>query len=454
MEALTRLSRYEGPARALPSRPQFPVLPPLLSFPQEEIEQCVSLIVAELTRRGINNPWRLAYQSRVGPVEWLKPYTDATIREMGSDGVHALVAVPISFVSEHIETLEEIDCEYRELAEESGIHGWARVPALGVNETFIDDLADAVLEALPFVGSVAQAQAAGQYQSGGLDPLVRQLGNWGGDSAVVCLSLMLRGCAPGSARLCRACVPCLVPRGSFRSRIRPELKLTLGRPSPAGSGPAWERRGPPRHVRPEAPRDPLSHRHLAVGVDALRGDLERALRDDGDARAAGVGGDHGEGDPAPAGDHPARVVRVGRGGAGGRGILRFGGGGLGPGFWGGASRWLLRRRDGGTFRRLRGARAVILVEGGRARPAGIERGAARSCGRPGMRADAHKCPAATACKQQQHGNRRVRLIGASQGGGGQGGQPLFCRLLLVGGVRNIYRSFIDRHLRLFEVGDS
>lgn len=55
----------------------------------------------------------------------------------------------LSFVSEHIETLEEIDCEYRELAEESGIKQWARVPALGLDGRFIDALADAVIEALP-----------------------------------------------------------------------------------------------------------------------------------------------------------------------------------------------------------------------------------------------------------------------------------------------------------------
>lgn len=177
-----------APAADERARPPIPHKPTDVS--QEEIEQCVSLIVAELKRRGIQNPWRLAYQSRVGPVEWLQPYTDATIREMGSEGVHALVAVPISFVSEHIETLEEIDCEYRELAHESGIEGWARVPALGVNATFIDDLADAVLEALPFVGSVAQAQAAGLYPSGP-DPLVR--------SSPPCIPSR-RSCAPERLR--------------------------------------------------------------------------------------------------------------------------------------------------------------------------------------------------------------------------------------------------------------
>ena len=57
-------------------------------------------------------------------VEWLRPYTDDAIRELGQQGVKSLLAVPISFVSEHIETLEEIDMEYRELAEDSGIRHW------------------------------------------------------------------------------------------------------------------------------------------------------------------------------------------------------------------------------------------------------------------------------------------------------------------------------------------
>lgn len=75
-------------------------------------------------------------------------------RNLARDGVQGLLAIPISFVSEHIETLEEIDMEYRELAEESGIAEWQRVPALNTNKAFIDDLADAVLEALPYVGSM------------------------------------------------------------------------------------------------------------------------------------------------------------------------------------------------------------------------------------------------------------------------------------------------------------
>ena len=116
---------------------------------QSEIEACVSLILQRLQRDlGHANPHTLAYQSRVGPVEWLKPYTDDALRQLGSDGVQDLVVVPISFVSEHIETLEEIDLEYREIAEESGIHHFLRVPALDTDPTFITGLADLVVAAL------------------------------------------------------------------------------------------------------------------------------------------------------------------------------------------------------------------------------------------------------------------------------------------------------------------
>eukprot|EP00250_Pteridium_aquilinum_P002661 c12885_g1_i1 orf=251-1678(-) len=115
---------------------------------KEEMEKCVKLVMTELKKRGIHNKHALAYQSRVGPVEWLKPYTDDTIKELGKMGVKGLLAVPISFVSEHIETLEEIDVEYRDLALVSGIEEWGRVPALGCEKSFICDLADAVIEEL------------------------------------------------------------------------------------------------------------------------------------------------------------------------------------------------------------------------------------------------------------------------------------------------------------------
>jgi ferrochelatase len=112
---------------------------------QKEIEECTELIIKNLNRP---NPYTLAYQSRVGPVEWLKPYTEDAIPELGAKGVKDLLVVPISFVSEHIETLQEIDVEYRELAEESGIHNFHRVPALDTNPLFIEGLANLVVDAL------------------------------------------------------------------------------------------------------------------------------------------------------------------------------------------------------------------------------------------------------------------------------------------------------------------
>ena len=112
---------------------------------RDEIEGCTAAIMQTLNRP---NPHVLAYQSRVGPVEWLKPYTDEVILELAKEGVKELVVVPISFVSEHIETLEEIDMEYRELAEEAGIEKFNRVPALNTHPVFINDLAEMVIEAL------------------------------------------------------------------------------------------------------------------------------------------------------------------------------------------------------------------------------------------------------------------------------------------------------------------
>ncbi|KAJ0015210.1 hypothetical protein Pint_21451 [Pistacia integerrima] len=98
------------------------------------------LLMQNLKDRGVGNDHTLEYQSRVGPVQWLKPYTDEVLVELGQRGVKSLLAIPVcpyglrcSFVSEHIETLEEIDMEYRELALQSGIQNSGRVPAPELN---------------------------------------------------------------------------------------------------------------------------------------------------------------------------------------------------------------------------------------------------------------------------------------------------------------------------------
>ena len=129
---------------------------------EAQIERCVEMISSGLPEDVSSH---LSFQSRVGPIEWLRPYTDDKLRDLGSSGVKHLVAVPISFVSEHIETLEEMDMEYREVAEEAGISGWRRAPALNTDESFVEDMASAVIEALqaPAV-SVTEACAANNVE--------------------------------------------------------------------------------------------------------------------------------------------------------------------------------------------------------------------------------------------------------------------------------------------------
>tara|TARA_Y100001968_G_scaffold304806_1_gene320145 strand:- start:626 stop:1777 length:1152 start_codon:yes stop_codon:yes gene_type:complete len=116
---------------------------------KDEIENCSLLIIDKLENSlGYTNPYTLSYQSRVGPEEWLKPYTEDVFEKLGEAGTKELVVVPISFVSEHIETLQEIDMEYRELAEKYGIEKFLRVPALNTDPIFIKGLADLVADCL------------------------------------------------------------------------------------------------------------------------------------------------------------------------------------------------------------------------------------------------------------------------------------------------------------------
>jgi ferrochelatase len=103
-----------------------------------QIESTAAAVIAALDRPGLD--WRVCYQSRVGPLEWIGPATDDEIRRAGSDGV-PLVVAPISFVSEHSETLVELDLDYRELAEKSGVRAYHRVPTVGVAPPFIRGLA-------------------------------------------------------------------------------------------------------------------------------------------------------------------------------------------------------------------------------------------------------------------------------------------------------------------------
>ncbi|HEY1722590.1 MAG TPA: ferrochelatase [Magnetospirillaceae bacterium] len=93
--------------------------------------------------------WRVCYQSRVGPVEWIGPYTDDEIRRAGAEK-KPLVVVPIAFVSEHSETLVELDMDYKKVANDAGVPTYIRVPALGTHPAFIAGLAELVKDAFPY----------------------------------------------------------------------------------------------------------------------------------------------------------------------------------------------------------------------------------------------------------------------------------------------------------------
>ena len=85
--------------------------------------------------------WSLSFQSRSGPVKWMEPQTDNVIKEMGESGVKNLLVVPISFVSDHIETLYEIDIQYKKLALDHGVEKFERSPSLNSSSLFIEALA-------------------------------------------------------------------------------------------------------------------------------------------------------------------------------------------------------------------------------------------------------------------------------------------------------------------------
>jgi ferrochelatase len=111
----------------------------------DHTEATVRLVSEKL---GDVGPVHLSFQSKVGPVKWLEPSTDAKLRELKAQGVEQILAIPISFVSDHIETLYELDILYQKLAEEIGIKAYRRVPALNCNPAFIEALADLVCEQL------------------------------------------------------------------------------------------------------------------------------------------------------------------------------------------------------------------------------------------------------------------------------------------------------------------
>jgi len=110
---------------------------------QWQVEQSVKKIVENLN--DVNLDWILSYQSRVGPLKWIGPSTENIIIKNSKIGKH-IVLVPIAFVSEHSETLVELDIEYKELADANGCKNYTRIPALGTNEDFIKALSELIIK--------------------------------------------------------------------------------------------------------------------------------------------------------------------------------------------------------------------------------------------------------------------------------------------------------------------
>jgi ferrochelatase len=111
----------------------------------DHVQRSVAAVQAALRHPG---PVHTSFQSKLGPQRWLEPASDVLLRELGQRGVKAVCMVPIAFVSEHVETLNEIDIQYRDIARRSGIVEFHRACAVKCHPAFIRCLADQAQKAL------------------------------------------------------------------------------------------------------------------------------------------------------------------------------------------------------------------------------------------------------------------------------------------------------------------
>ena len=132
-----------------------------------QIEATVRMVCEEGRRQypGWPQTHLLCYQSRVGPSKWLQPPLTATIERLGTEGVKEMLVVPISFVTEHIETLHEINIEAREDAKKFGVEVFRMMPAVGDSPLFIAALKDIVLRAVGLAGDPQSLQVSSTASS-------------------------------------------------------------------------------------------------------------------------------------------------------------------------------------------------------------------------------------------------------------------------------------------------
>jgi ferrochelatase len=145
------LARFPEPVRA-----RVPVLFSAHSLPLTfvergdpylgEIKRTIAALEARLPT--LERRATLAFQSKVGRIRWLEPSTEAALHQLAAEGAREVLVVPISFVSDHIETLQEIDILYRQVAEQAGFSRFERCRTLGDSSTYIDALARLVGDAL------------------------------------------------------------------------------------------------------------------------------------------------------------------------------------------------------------------------------------------------------------------------------------------------------------------
>jgi len=128
---------------------------------QWQIEKTVEAIMSKLPDKNLD--YIISYQSRVGPLKWIGPSTDEMIIKYSREK-KGIVIVPVAFVSEHSETLVELDIEYKKLAEKNGCSFYKRVPALGVEENFIKGLAELVLKEKTRGNFVSSIMCLGKYK--------------------------------------------------------------------------------------------------------------------------------------------------------------------------------------------------------------------------------------------------------------------------------------------------
>ena len=111
----------------------------------EQIDQTIACV---MKARSFSHEYHLCFQSKVGPAKWLKPSTDEMIRGLAEKGKKQLLIVPISFVSDHIETLFELDIEYRMIADEVDIKNYIVMKGLNDSKTFVAALKELAVQAL------------------------------------------------------------------------------------------------------------------------------------------------------------------------------------------------------------------------------------------------------------------------------------------------------------------